>query len=356
MKRVAAVLLCAVLACAGAAPALGQSVSGGGTGGASISVTVPEYHTITVTAEHAVVSLADQSGQTEPGDQAGQSGQTDQGSQPGQAEQSVTVLTVERLSEPRLRIRPEEGFRVTWVTLNGQDVTEELADGFYTLAPVYEDLSLTVETEAADPGEEPGGDEGPEGPGGDDSGSENPGSGDSGQGDDQGNHDISGTITDEDGNPVPDATVDIGGHTGVTDEDGNFTVEDVPEGRHPVTVTDPDGGTIGRTEMEIESGEPGVTHSPDGGYILTVPDGSGLHLDMTVTEDGLLVVEGWAEVHPEKPDQGSQSGDGGPKTGDDSLLGLWAALGLAAAAAGLFSVWGKTQKARKYVRECMKIF
>lgn len=57
-----------------------------------------------------------------------------------------TNFTVERLSEPRFLIRPENGWRVAKVTLNGEDVTAQLMSGYLTLPAVYEDKTIAVET------------------------------------------------------------------------------------------------------------------------------------------------------------------------------------------------------------------
>ena len=92
--------------------------------------------------------------------------------------------------------------------------------------------------------------------------------------------------------------------------------------------------SLGRAEIELESGEPGVTRNPDGSYTLTVPKGEGLHLDMSVTEDGSLTVDRLTVSSAEKPDPGTGSQTGNsPKTGDDSMLILWGILGLASAGA-----------------------
>ena len=68
--------------------------------------------------------------------------------------------------------------------------------------------------------------------------------------------DISGTVVDKDGNPVPGAIVDLLDKDGnpvydqngdpmttTTDEDGNYIFKDVPEGDYKVKVTPPDGNT-----------------------------------------------------------------------------------------------------------------
>lgn len=285
MKKIAAVLLCFCLLCTCSVTAFAQTVDETGTGGAKISVTVPDSHQITVSADHAAVSIDGQTGSS---------------------------LTVGRLSEPRLLIRPDSGYRVIKVTLNGEDITDAVVGGYYTLAAVYEDLALAVETEAVTQ------------------------SGDS-------THIVSGTITDENGDPVPGATVDIGGHTGVTDENGDFTIEGVPDGYHPVTVTDSDGNVIGYTEIEIGKGDTAdAGQNENGGYTVTAPADSNFSIDMTVTEDGRLTVENVQDVTP-KPDDGKA-----PQTGDNSNIALWIAIMLAAGAAMIGTVL--YNRKRKYCR------
>lgn len=247
MRKIAAFLLCFCLLSVSSLTALAQSsVSQDGSGGAVISVTVPDSHTLTVRAEHAQVLYG------------------------GQADE---IFSVERLSEPRLLIRPENGYRVTKVLLNSEDITAEIKSGYYTMEPVYEDGALTVETETV------------------------PASSD-------GSHDISGTITDENGDPIPGAVVDIGGQTGTTDEDGKFTIPDVPDGYYPVTITDEDGNILGYTEVEIGAGDPGVAQNPDGSYALTAPENAALGLELTVTENGRISVDKLTDITPENPDSG----------------------------------------------------
>ena len=260
MRKIAAFLLCLCLLSAGSMAAFAQNVSQDDEGGSAvISVTVPGSHTLTVSAEHAQVLCGGQWGES---------------------------FSVERLSGPRLLIRPEDGYKVKKVTLNGEDVTEAVIGGYYTLGPVYEEKDLAVETEAV------------------------PANPDS-------THDISGTITDEEGNPIPGATVNIGGKTDVTDEDGNFGIKDVPDGYHPITITDEDGNVIGYTEVEIGQGEPGVTPNPDGSYTLTSPEDAGLGLELTVKADGQVLVEKLTDTTPVQPSEP------GPQTGDDCRIFLW---------------------------------
>ena len=250
----------------------------------SISTAVPDSHTLTVTADHAQVFCQGQTG--------------------GRFE-------IERLSEPTLLIRPENGYRVLKVTLNGEDITASVIGGYYTLEPVYEDKTLTVETEVS-------------------------------PADTDSMHDISGTVADEDGSPISGATVNIGGHTGVTDKNGNFTAEAVPDGYYPVTITGKDGGILGYTAIEITEGEPGVTKNPDGTYMITAPKNSAIHLKLTVTQDGRITVDDVADITPPHPNDDSRS----PQTGDFSHMNLWFSL-MAASAGTIFIVLFGNRRKKK---------
>ena len=263
MRKIAAFLLCLCLLSVGSVTAFAKNVSQDDEGGSAvISVTVPDSHTLTVSASHAQVLCGGQWGES---------------------------FSVERLSEPRMLIRPEDGYKVTKVTLNGEDVTEAVIGGYYTLGPVYEEKELAAGAEDVIT-------------------------------DSDGIHDISGTVIDEDGNLIPGATVDIGGKTDVTDENGNFTIENLPDGYHPITITDEDGNVIGYTEVEIGEGEPGVTQNPDGNYTLTTPEDADLGLELMVTEDGKVSVDKLTDITPEQPNEPSEPG---PQTGDNSNVWMW---------------------------------
>ena len=87
---------------------------------------MPDSHKITVKGEHVTVSL-------EGGNQ--------------EENQEENSILVERFSEPKLKFSPEKGWKIKKVLLGDTDVTSQVKDGIITLASVYEDLILTVETE-----------------------------------------------------------------------------------------------------------------------------------------------------------------------------------------------------------------
>lgn len=119
MKKLT-VLLCALaLLCSFCLPAFADNDDKT----VKITTTVPSTHTITVKqADGAAVTCNGKSG---------------------------TTFTVERLSQPQLLVRPDSGRVLTRLLVNGADVTGSVQGGYYTLPAVYEDLTITVKTDAA---------------------------------------------------------------------------------------------------------------------------------------------------------------------------------------------------------------
>ena len=91
----------------------------------TISTTVPDSHNIRVEKNHADVVIE---------------GEEDQ------IEGNIDNFVVDRFAEPKIRITPEEGWKVSKILLNGEDVTEQFQDGYLTLEEVCEDLTLVIET------------------------------------------------------------------------------------------------------------------------------------------------------------------------------------------------------------------
>ena len=84
----------------------------------TISTTVPDSHNIRVEKSHADVVI----------------------------EGNIDNFVVDRFAEPKIRITPEEGWKVSRILLNGEDVTEQFQDGYLTLEEVCEDTTLVIET------------------------------------------------------------------------------------------------------------------------------------------------------------------------------------------------------------------
>ena len=119
MKRLAAVLLCVSLLLFCSMTAFAEEPAAK-TDNAVITATVPQYHTITVTVDSNVeVRVNDEKGST---------------------------FNVERLSEPTIEIKIPDGVELAKAVLNGEDITDKISNGTYTLPPVYEDLHLVVDT------------------------------------------------------------------------------------------------------------------------------------------------------------------------------------------------------------------
>ena len=78
----------------------------------TISTTVPDSHNIRVEKSHTDVVIE---------------GEEDQ------IEGNIDNFVVDRFAEPKIRITPEEGWKVSRILLNGEDVTEQFQDGYMTL-------------------------------------------------------------------------------------------------------------------------------------------------------------------------------------------------------------------------------
>ena len=92
----------------------------------TISTTVPDSHNIRVEKSHAIVAFEDEETRDEEG--------------------ISDNFVVDRFAEPKIQITPEEGWKVSRILLNGEDVTEQFKDGYLTLEEVCEDLTLVIET------------------------------------------------------------------------------------------------------------------------------------------------------------------------------------------------------------------
>lgn len=91
----------------------------------TISTTVPDSHNIRVEKSHADVVIEGEEDQTEG---------------------NIDNFVVDRFADPKIRITPEKGWKVSRILLNGEDVTEQFQDGYLTLEEVCEDLTLVIET------------------------------------------------------------------------------------------------------------------------------------------------------------------------------------------------------------------
>lgn len=121
MKKLTALLLCILLMFVCSVTAFAQTVG--------IDTVVPDTHTVTVNVTgDATVELDGEAG---------------------------TTFTVDRLSEPVLRFIPADGKQIVKITLNGEDITDQLDGDTYKLAPVYEDMMLDVQVQTEEVPEQP---------------------------------------------------------------------------------------------------------------------------------------------------------------------------------------------------------
>lgn len=240
----------------------------------TISTTVPDRHTVTVEASGGSIVIN--------GHACGAS------------------VQVERQKEQTYWIIPDACKTLEALYYNGEDVTGQVTAGVFTAPALIGDTTLKAVFKNA-----------PSAPVKED-------------------YDISGTVTDEDGKPVPGATVDVGGHTGTTDQNGTFLIKDVPPGTWPVVITDKDGTIIGIGEITI--GEPGggsLTVTTDGNGNPVVTPGKGtktIGVTLVIGGDGTISVKNIKDATPAKPNQPASSGGTSPKTGDDSQMLLCLAL------------------------------
>ena len=259
MKKITALLLCFLLLCMGSVTAFAAEPENEITD-TMISVTVPDTHKITVTADSARVFYEGVSGEK---------------------------FTVGRLSEPRLLIRAESGKVIKSVTLNGEDVTDLLHGGYLDLVPVYEDKVITVTTveEPAAPKE---------------------------------TYTVKGKVT-LNGQPLANVDLELRStlKTAKTDENGCFTFEDVEPGKHSLTALS-ESRVIGYLSFDLkEDSESNVSLLEDGTYTVSIDQsGAGVELHLVLDEEKSTLAP--TEIGTiEKADPNAS------QTGDNTNLSWW---------------------------------
>ena len=259
MKKLTALLLCFLTLCTCSVTAFAAEPEVEKTN-TVISVTVPDSHKITVTADSARVFYEGVSGDN---------------------------FTVERLSTPSLLIRAESGKVIKMVMLNGEDVTAELHGGYLDLVPVCEDKVLTVTTE----------DE-PAAP--------------------KDTYTVNGKVT-LNGQPLSEVDLELRStlKTIKTDKNGNFVFTDVEPGEHSLTALS-EGKVIGYLSFELKKdNKADVALLEDGTYTVSVDqNGAGVELHLVLNEEkGTLAPTEIGTI--EKADPNS------PQTGDNANLSWW---------------------------------
>ena len=121
MKKITVLLLCILLLSVCSVTAFAENVR--------IGTDVPDSHTVMINVTGDASATLD-----------GKEGAT---------------FTVERQSEPVLRFIPADGKQIVKITLNGEDITDQLDGDTYKLAPVYEDMTLDVQVQTENVPEQP---------------------------------------------------------------------------------------------------------------------------------------------------------------------------------------------------------
>ena len=259
MKKLTALLLCFLLLCMCSVTAFAAEPEDEETN-TVISVTVPDSHKITVTAENAKVFYEGVSGDS---------------------------FTAPRLSTPRLLIRAESGKVIKTVMLNDVDVTAFLHGGYLDLTPVYEDKVITVTTE----------DE-PVAP--------------------KDTYTVKGKVT-LNGQPLAEVQLELRStlKTTKTDKNGNFVFADVEPGKHSLTALS-DGKAIGYLSFELKKdNKADVVLLEDGTYTVSVDqNGAGVELHLVLNEEkGTLAPTEISTIKKAEPNS--------PQTGDNTNLSWW---------------------------------
>ena len=274
MRKITTLLLSVLLLCSISIAAFAEEPSS-----TTITATVPDSHTITVSADGADVFCNGQSG---------------------------SQFTVDRLSEPELLIRAVSGKAITQILLNGDDIAVQVKGGFYTLEPVYENMTLTVVTRDA-----------PEAQGK--------------------TYTVQGTVM-RNGQPVEGITIELRSilKTDVTDSSGRFSFSNVECGKHSLTAIE-NGRVIGYTELMLTEGDVADLSLANGVYTVTANRNEiGINLALSLTENTAAVVQSLAGV-PAAPRPNT------PQTGDNGNVLLWGALMLISFA-GLWTTLGYRRK------------
>lgn len=245
------------------------------------------------------------------------------------------AVQIERQKEQTYWIIPDADQMLSTLYYNGEDVTAQVRLGVFTAPSLVNDATLEAVFSEA-----------PAAP-------------------DDKTYDTSGTIGDEDGNPLSGVTVTIGDKTDVTDENGHFEIEALPSGTHTITAVDEEGNIIGHGEITIDKAEDAelalVTDEDGRPVVKPGRDTESIGLTFAVGEDGLIAVTDAADTTPEPERPGPQSDaqsdtqsdvqTGQPsnpqnnqQTGDNSNLPVWSMMLLVSGGMLFALLLGKKQK------------
>ena len=242
-----------------------------GLGSVEVSTVVPGEHEITVTYNEGGYILYE-----------------------GEILPSGTTLTVERFDDVTLSVICQAEDHLQSVTVNGEDVTDQMLYGQLTLSDVHTDVDVMFTFQAC-------ADAKPLDPSDPEYDPEDPNKG----ADECVHYALSGGVYRGD-KPYPNAGLvfDFGEIETAANEDGEYAVDDIKDGYHTVTVYDPDGTVAGTANFSVTESETAtevtVTKLPDGTQLVTVPAGTeSILLDFVVNDDGTVTLVPGTE--PEVP-------------------------------------------------------
>ena len=266
MKKACSAVLALLLCCA-------MQLGVFGLGSVEVSTVVPGEHEITVTYNEGGYVLYG-----------------------GEVLPSGTTLTVERFDDVTLSVICQATDHLQSVTVNGEDVTDQMQYGQLILSGVHTNVDIVFTFQKCE-------DAKPLDPSDPEYDPEDPNKG----ADECVHYALSGGVYRGD-KPYPNAGLvfDFGEIETAANEDGEYAVDDIKDGYHTVTVYDPDGTVAGTANFSVTESETAtevtVTKLPDGTQLVTVPAGTeSILLDFVVNDDGTVTLVPGTEPEPEVP-------------------------------------------------------
>ncbi len=266
MKKACSAVLALLLCCA-------MQLGVFGLGSVEVSTVVPGEHEITVTYNEGGYVLYG-----------------------GEVLPSGATLTVERFDDVTLSVICQATDHLLSVTVNGEDVTDQMQYGQLILSGVHTNVDIVFTFQKCE-------DAKPLDPSDPEYDPEDPNKG----ADECVHYALSGGVYRGD-DPYPNAGLvfDFGEIETAANEDGEYAVDDIKDGYHTVTVYDPDGTVAGTANFSVTESETAtevtVTKLPDGTQLVTVPAGTeSILLDFVVNDDGTVTLVPGTEPEPEVP-------------------------------------------------------
>lgn len=209
--------------------------------------------------------------------------------------ESGTEITVDRFDDAVIEVICKNDTHLKSVTINGEDVSDELRYGRLSLDDIHTDIDIVFTFERCE-------DVPPLDPTDPDYNPEHPDNGDK-------CHHVAldgGVYIGEDPFSGAKMEFDFGEIKTSADKNGKYEVKDIKEGLHTVTISDKDGKPVGKADFAIVFSETAkeitVEKLPDGTQIVTVPHGSeSAGLDFIINLDSDGNPDGTITIVPTKP-------------------------------------------------------